>query len=108
MPPKALTTTTPTPYIYTTAKPRRKQHQSHNHKGTHDTSGPVKEILIPNVQENEILGPAAGGSLEGMFHLHRHVFTITYGFNGREIEIRTHSQELVFKFILLIVASSVA
>ncbi|XP_055296143.1 neurotrimin isoform X2 [Sitodiplosis mosellana] len=63
---RPVTTTTPTPYVYTTAKPpRRKQHQSHNHKG-HDTSNRVKEILQPNnLQENEIVGAAAGGSIEG-------------------------------------------
>lgn len=65
LPPKAITTTTPTPYIYTTQKPRRKQHQSHNHKGGHDTSSRAKEILLPNLQENEIVG-AAGSPLEGM------------------------------------------
>lgn len=63
-----VTPTTPTPYVFTTAKPRRKQHQNHKHKG-HDTSNRVKEILIPNnSQENEIVGAAAaaadsGGSL---------------------------------------------
>lgn len=59
LPPKA-TTTTPTPYIYTTVKPRRKQHQSHNTKGGHDTSR-IKETLIPNlIQENEIVGSVEG------------------------------------------------
>lgn len=66
---RPVTTTTPTPYVYTTVKPRRKQHQSHNHKG-HDTSNRVKEILLPNnLQENEIVGAAAGGSIEGMYRL---------------------------------------
>lgn len=67
LPPKAATTTTPTPYVFTTTKPRRKQHQNHNHKGTHDTSSRAKDALLPNLQENEIVGPGAGGSLEGMF-----------------------------------------
>lgn len=59
---RPVTTTTPTPYVYTTAKPRRKQHQSHNHKG-HDTSNRVKEILLPNnLQENEIVGAAAAAA----------------------------------------------
>lgn len=64
------TTTTPTPYIYTTAKPpRRKQHQNHNHKG-HDTSSRGKEKLQPNnLQENEIVEAAAGGSIEGMYFI---------------------------------------
>ncbi|XP_031618862.1 neurotrimin-like isoform X2 [Contarinia nasturtii] len=66
---RPVTTTTPTPYVYTTVKPpRRKQHQNHNHKG-HDTSNRVKEILLPNnLQENEIAGAASGGgggSIEG-------------------------------------------
>lgn len=67
---RPVTTTTPTPYVYTTAKPpRRKPHQGHNHK-SHDTSNRVKEILLPNnLQENEIVGPAAGGSIEGMYRL---------------------------------------
>lgn len=52
--------------MYTTAKPRRKQHQNHNHKG-HDTSSRGKEKLQPNnLQENEIAEAAAGGSIEGM------------------------------------------
>lgn len=64
---RPTSTTTPTPYIYTTVKPRRKQHQNHNHKG-HDTSNRGKDILQPNnFQENEIVGAAAGGSIEGMY-----------------------------------------
>lgn len=76
-----VTTTTATPYVFTTAKPRRKQHQNHKHKG-HDTSNRVKEILLPNnLQENEIVGAVAGdgagiggsagsGSIEGTFTLY--------------------------------------
>lgn len=62
LPPKAPTTTL-IPYVYTTVKPRRKQHQSHNNKGGHDISR-VKETLLPNlIQENEIVG-----SVEGKFY----------------------------------------
>lgn len=66
---RPITTTTPIPYVYTTVKPRRKQHQNHNHKGGHDTSSRVKDILLPNnLQENEIIGVAAGsGSQDGTY-----------------------------------------
>lgn len=66
---RPVTTTTPIPYVYTTAKPRRKQHPNHNHKGGHDTTNRVKEILLPNnLQENDIIGVAAGGgSLDGTY-----------------------------------------
>lgn len=63
--PKQATTTTPTPYIYSTMKPRRKQHQNHNHKGGHGISSRVKETLLPNLQENEIVA-GAGNPFEGM------------------------------------------
>lgn len=61
LPPKPVTTTTLTPYVYTTVKPRRKQHQSHNNKAGHDTYR--KETLIPSILENEIVAPVEGKKL---------------------------------------------
>lgn len=59
LPPKAPSTTA-IPYVYTTAKPRRKQHSGHNSKTGHDTSR-IKETLIPNlIQDNEIVGSVEG------------------------------------------------
>lgn len=72
---RPLLSTTPTPYIqiHTTAKPRRKQHQNHNHKNTHDTPNRVKEIILPipiNIKENEIIGQAPASSpIEGLFNI---------------------------------------
>ncbi|XP_055711592.1 lachesin isoform X1 [Phlebotomus papatasi] len=51
-------TTTPTPYVYTTAKPRRKATQSHIKAATFDVPK-IKETVVTNhVQENEIAGAA--------------------------------------------------
>lgn len=62
---RPATTTTLTPFIYTTVKPRRKQHQGYNHKTGHNVPNRVKDILPPNnLQENEVIG-GAGGSIEG-------------------------------------------
>lgn len=43
-------------------KPRRKQHQSHNNKGGHETSTRVKDTFTPNLQENEIVGAPSEGT----------------------------------------------
>lgn len=54
-------TTTPTPYVYTTAKPRRKATQSHIKAATFDVPK-IKETVVTNhVQENEIAGAAFEG-----------------------------------------------
>ncbi|GAB0087297.1 uncharacterized protein DMENIID0001_015910 [Sergentomyia squamirostris] len=51
-------TTTPTPYVYTTAKPRRKATQSHVKPATFDVLK-IKETVVTNhAQENEIAGAA--------------------------------------------------
>lgn len=66
LPPKPATTTL-TPYVYTTVKPRRKQHQSHNNKAGHDTYR-VKETLIPSIiLENEIVGSVEGKTTKNVF-----------------------------------------
>lgn len=63
LPPKA--TTTPTPHVHTTPKPRRKQH---NNKAGHDTGKPKSDPgLINGIQENELV---SGISSEGKFNFY--------------------------------------
>lgn len=65
---RPATTTTPTPYVHTTAKPRRKQHQNHSHKSAHDTINRIKDTVLPNnLKENEIIGPGMIGLNDGSY-----------------------------------------
>lgn len=64
LPPKA--TTTPTPHVHTTPKPRRKQH---NNKAGHETGKAKSEPgLINVVQENELM---SGISSEGKYNVYK-------------------------------------
>ncbi|KAG4080629.1 hypothetical protein HA402_013159 [Bradysia odoriphaga] len=55
LPPKPATTTL-IPYVHTTVKPRRKQHQSHNNKAGHDTYRGKETLISSTGLENEIVG----------------------------------------------------
>jgi hypothetical protein len=87
LPPKP--TTTQLPQIFTTVKPRRKNHhQSHNIKANNDVLRPKEPSITNFIQENEIVVPSEGEFIYYLYFLLRFYYLLIIMFSTK-ISIKT-------------------